>query len=178
MSGQPDTLAFVPVEDCEMIVRAAVSPYHFSHNKPFKGAFHLRAGSRSISAIRGSYVSADDCKEIGIRHVQDLNAQPKPRVYAGLWTVHAACIRQAGAEVSETVGDYERHVSIDYGVVRQRGDALADPRDVERYNAVLDALWGCVKYFQDAAPQAPGWGGPPLTMHICAAQRVDETGTG
>jgi hypothetical protein len=114
----------------------------------------------SLSAIRAHYLSIDRCKEIGKVHIQDLTAEP-PKRYCSLWTLQAACIRQAGADCEMSPGTYDGHVSIRFGVVRSRQDALENADDVIRYNAIVDELFKLARYFEDGDAAAENWRGQP-----------------
>ncbi len=161
-----------PVIEHEMIVRAALDPYHFNtRKKPHrKYAFHAPWGADSISAMRGSLLTADECKYNAVTHIQD-----SQRVYKGFWTIQAACIQKVGASVFPTPADYEGHVSIHYGVVRRRHEGLDTPDEVLRYNAVLEGLTDAAQYFEDEDCSAKEWKGLPLTVQCCAEGSLPNT---
>lgn len=157
------------VHDGELIVRGGLERYHYDLGKRrlVKQAFHLTYERTTLSVIRAQGCSADRCKDIARTYVANPNAT-KPRIYCGLITLRAGCIRCGEATVSIVPGDYPEHACIDFGVKRQKNEGLDTVADVLQYNKVLDHLFASARYFHDPSPEEPQWKGEALNYKLCA----------
>lgn len=154
------------VQDVELIVRGGLERFHYDLKKRrlVRQAFHLASERSTLSVIRATGCSAERCKEIARTHVANPDAG---RIYCGLITLRAGCIRCGKAAISIVPGDYPEHLCIDFGVTRPKNDALPTQEDVLHYNKVLGHLFDAARYFHDPKPEEPEWEGGELKYKLC-----------
>lgn len=140
----------------EVIVRAIKTPYHYDEKKKRlkPAAFRPQATRDDVSVMRKRYLGNHGCKDKAVEIAGN--------VYIGLAALRTEEIAAATAATARVLdsrdGFFLGHAHIEQGTPAPPSGKTADPELMERWKALADTA----RYYQDGAPQTPGWCGPDI----------------
>lgn len=163
MNGQTDDAQAIEVEiaDEETIVRAVISPAHYSKKKLSNSVFRPPPGETSLSVMR-QLMGDDFCKAKGV----EIGKQaPDPQAYVGLLSIRARDIRAAGSTVTDSREHWLGHADLDHGIAAPaKNSEPSSAADLERLVERCETLKAASVFQKDPDREGEGWKGAPLRL--------------
>lgn len=144
------------VDDSEVIIRAALSPYHVKKGVLHRNVFDAPPEKDEVSVSRHPFISYSFAK-IYCKLLVQRKTKDNAKLYKGLVVIQAKSVRVCGSNVVDSRAEYLGHGDVVHGIVKPPKGMKMNPVDRKRLDDKLDGLLKAANYYEDQFPNDFLW---------------------